>query len=159
VLEADVVELLESGCALVVGLVTASGLPLASRGWGLDLLESHERARVLVNARDVAALGHPEGGLVGRSIAVTGTHISSLRSIQVKGRVVAVEPPRPADAHRIDAYCDGYFGAVEETDNFPRALMERMRPLGVTAVTFGLEEMYDQTPGPNAGAAMIQGAR
>ncbi|MCU1501721.1 MAG: uncharacterized protein JWM12_1075 [Ilumatobacteraceae bacterium] len=160
-LEPDTIDLLESGCALIVGLVTANGAPFATRGWGLTLADARAdaRARLLVTAADVVALGHPDGALAGASVAVTGCHILTLRSIQLKGSIASVEPPTAIDQDRVDQYCDDYFGAVAQVDNIPRHLMERMRPRSVVAVVFGIEQVYDQTPGPGAGAAVSVGGR
>lgn len=157
-LQADVVELLESGCALIVGLVTARGLPCASRGWGLTFGKGGERARLLLPTSDIQSLGHPDGGLAGTMIAATGCHILTLRSMQLKGMVVSVEEATAADDARFSGYCGAYFEAVAEVDSIPRYLMERMVPRAVAAVTFDVGELYDQTPGPNAGAAVVADA-
>src|SRR5688500_10059786 len=112
-LEERVVELLESGCALVVGLVTAGGLPLAGRGWGLTLAEGGVRGRILVDPADLAALGHGWPDVVGTWIAVTGANVLTLSSAQLKGPVTAVEPATPADWDTCRRFCDGFFGDVE----------------------------------------------
>ena len=152
-LEPDTIALLESGCALIVGLVTPSGSPLATRGWGLTIGVGGEPSRLLVTAADMTAL-EPIDSLVGRWLAVTGCHIRTLRSMQLKGPIVSVEAPTELDDERADRYCDAYFDAVAEVDNIPRHMMERMRARAVIALTFRFHEVYDQTPGPGAGAAV-----
>lgn len=115
--------------------------------WGLTIGTGDEPSRLLVTAADMAAL-EPTDSLVGRWLAVTGCHIRTLRSTQLKGPVMSVEPPTELDEARADRYCNAYFDAVAEVDNSPRRLMERMRARAVVALTFRFVEVYDQTPGP-----------
>ena len=48
--------------------------------------------------------------------------------------------------------------AVHETDGSPRELIESMVPARFVAVTFDVEEVYDQTPGPQAGSSLPAGS-
>ena len=50
VIEAEVAELLESPCSLIVGTVDADGLPDATRGWGVEVLAGGTQVRVLLAA-------------------------------------------------------------------------------------------------------------
>ena len=93
-LDTDVVELLESGCSLIVGTVDEHARPEATRGWGLEVLAGGASLRVLVSSgSEVAVANLARGGRV----AVTATAIATLRSIQVKGHAGAVEPATAAD--------------------------------------------------------------
>lgn len=153
-LEQGVIELLEGGSALIVGLVTAEGNPLAGRAWGLTLAEHGARGRVLVNPSDVARLGHGWPDVVGTWIAVTGAHVLTLSSAQVKGPISALEPATDADWDTCARFCDGFFDDVEVVDTIPRWMMERLVPEALVAVEFEVVEAYDQTPGPGAGAQL-----
>lgn len=140
---------LESGCALVIGCLGADGAPFATRGWGLDVLDAGAgRVRVLLLAEELPA--------VGSLVAVTGTSVRTLRSLQLKGPVVAVEPSLDAaGAARVDRYTDAFLGDIEDTDGTPRPVLDRLRPVGpLGAVHLDVTELYDQTPGPTAGAAV-----
>ena len=153
-LEPDVVDLLESGCGLVIGLVTADGKPLATRGWGLDVLDGGERARVLLGTEELARLGYPPGGEISTTIATTGCSVLTLRSIQLKGPITSLEPADDDDLERLERYCDAFFDDVAVVDSMPRHLMQRMVPDGFHRCEFDVVEVYNQTPGPNAGAAV-----
>jgi hypothetical protein len=155
-LESGVIELLESKCALIVGLVTADGRPLAGRGWGLTLRDDGARGRILVNPLDVARLGHPSEA-VGSWIAVTGANVLTLRSAQVKGPIAALEPADDGDWSTCAGFCDRFFDDVEVVDSIPRWMMERLVPEALLAVEFEVVEAYDQTPGPGAGAQLRGG--
>ena len=147
--------LLEAGTSTVVGLVDAAGEPFATRGWGSLVLDGDPpRLRVLVGAGAFAAAGYGLGHDVRFAIAVTGADVRTLVSAQVKGTAVALEPPTDDDLARSAAFCDDFFGAVTATDNIDRALMARLVPADLWACTIELAEVYDQTPGPGAGARL-----
>src|SRR4051812_6786460 len=111
-LDEEVIALLESGCALIVGLVTASGVPHATRGWGLDLIDRGTRARLLLVSSEIPALGFPPGAEIRSMIAVTGCNVRSLRSVQLKGPLERVEAAEPRDCRRMEAYCQAFFDDV-----------------------------------------------
>ena len=148
---ADQVQLLESGCALIVGTCGTDRTPYASRAWGLEVVDPAGTVRVLLDAADDMERRHLEATGM---IAVTGAHIRTLRSIQVKGRVDAVTPATPDDLDRSARYCDDYFAQVNEVDAIPRELMTRMVPPALMVCRVQLHEVFDQTPGPSAGAKL-----
>lgn len=147
-------ELAERGCALVVGTVGPDGAPYASRGWGLSLTPTTTGpVRLLLNAGDETTLANlRRSDASGGRIAVTGADVVTLRSFQVKGRVTAVEPATDDDEAKADRYADEFFTDIEATDGTARVLTERLRPTSYVACTVQVDEAYDQTPGPAAGA-------
>jgi hypothetical protein len=145
---------LERGCAMVVGTVSADGEPHAQRGWGCSVV-GPTRIRLLVDASDEVLLGHLSSG--GR-IAITSADVRDLRSVQLKGRVVEVEPPTEADLGRCEEHNEELFTDISETDFFPRRLTERMVPPGYRVAVVEVEDLFDQTPGPGAGARVVEGA-
>lgn len=150
VFDPETVAFLESGCALIVGLVGGEGAPHATRGWGLTVLDRHDgRVRLLVDAADARARACiADTG----AVAITAAHVPTLRSLQLKGRSAAVEPATGADRARARAYCDAFFTDIEGTDGTPRSLPERLVPRDFVAVAVAVAECFDQTPGPGAGA-------
>lgn len=145
--------LLASGCALIVGTVNADGEPHAGRAWGLDVLEDGEmvRLRLLLDIGDPTTVEHAAAG---GAIAVTGTSVRTLRSVQLKGRAVGVEVAGPADLDRAQRYLDAFFTDIEETDGTAPHLLRRFAPVGYVACTVEADERYDQTPGPGAGSRL-----
>lgn len=149
-----IAKFLEGGCALIVATVSPDGEPYATRAWGLDIVPGDPlRARVLLAADDHRTIAHLGGS--GR-IAVTGGDVRTLRSIQLKGRAVGIEPVRDKDRARAGRYLDEFFTAVVETDGTPRHTLERIIPLDYVVCTITVEEIYDQTPGPCAGASVAE---
>jgi hypothetical protein len=152
------VEFLESGCALIVASVDAAGEPHAVRGWGLTVVRDDVDAaevRLLIGAEEAVCRTNLEGT---GAIAVTGTDVRTLRSTQVKGTALAIAPASDADLERARRFADLFFTDVAETDGTPPELLERLFPAGYFAVRVQVTELYDQTPGPAAGAPMTSPA-
>jgi hypothetical protein len=143
---------LEGGCSIIVGAVLDDGEPYAMRGWGMTLLPGEPvQARLLLAADDVVGAAVLAGG---RAIAVTAADVPSFRSVQVKGRSLGVTPGSDDDRARASRFADAFFGDVSRTDGTDRRVLDRMVPTDYVACTFTIEELYDQTPGPGAGAAL-----
>jgi len=143
---------LHTGCALIIGTTTVDGDPYASRGWGMAVVDAERGLmRLVLMADDLAVLGR-DGATP--ALAVTAADVRTLRSIQLKGRVMALEAAEADDLDRADRYADAFFDDIEATDGTSRHLLERLRPGRYAACVFQVEELYDQTPGPSAGAPM-----
>lgn len=152
-LTAETKDFLESGCALIVATVSSSGEPFATRGWGMFVLDDSGRVRMLLDDTDAHALRdlHDSG-----RIAITAAHVPTLHSTQMKGRFVRAEPANDRDREKARQYCDNFFTDIERSDGQPRRLLERMVPEGYVACELVIDEFYDQTPGPGAGASLEQ---
>lgn len=145
--------LLESGCALIVGTIDPDGAPCAGRGWGLDVSDEPGQVRLLLDGDDDATL---RNATEGAPVAVTAASVRTLRSVQLKGRIAATEPAGPDDVARAGRYCTAMFTDINETDLTPLEVIEALRPQQFTACTVVVEELFDQTPGPAAGARVAQ---
>lgn len=144
---------LQSGCGLIVGTASSLGEPHAGRAWGLEALAA-DRVRVLLRADDPVLLEALAGT---GSLAVTGADVHTLRSVQLKGRTLLIEPATDADRERSARYCDDFFSAIQDVDGISRALLERLVPGDLVACEMKVAEVFDQTPGPGAGAALVTG--
>jgi hypothetical protein len=143
-------EFLEGGCALIVGTVGTDGEPHASRGWGLDVLgDDPPVVRLLLDAGDGVAVGHAAAR---GQIAVTAASVRTLRSTQLKGTSLALEPADQGDGDRAQRYIDQFFTDIGETDGTAPEVLARLVPAGYVACTIRVDERFDQTPGPGAGA-------
>ena len=152
-LEPVLVEHLESDGTLIVGTVDPAGVPEATYGWALEVLDAGAAARVrfLVPARAARTLANLEA--TGR-VAATVTDVETLVSAQLKGHATPGAPVTPADTRRCGRRFDAVMDRIHETDGTPKDVLERFRPGRVVAVTMVVEEVYDQTPGPVAGARL-----
>jgi hypothetical protein len=156
VIEPEVAEQLVSPCSLLVGSVAAGGLPDATRGWGIELL-GPDRLRVLLAANARRTLAHLADG--GR-MALTTTHFATLVSWQLKGRAARIEEATAADRIRFEAFCAGCVHRLHELEGTPEDIIWRLLPPGIVACEMVVEQVFDQTPGPQAGACVAPvGAR
>jgi hypothetical protein len=147
VIGSELAELLESPCSLIVGTVDAHGLPDASRGWGVEVLDDRH-VRVLLSTQAPVTRRNVEGG---GAIALTATHFTTFESVQLKGHATEVQEATPTDRIRFDRYCSGAARAIAETDGTPEALVMRFMTVGVYACVMTVDATFDQTPGRSAG--------
>ena len=152
-LEAEVVTLLESDSIILVGTVAADGLPEASRGWGLTVRTDAERPEVRLLMPVASTRARENLETTGR-IAITVTDVETLRSAQVKGRVARFEAATDADARAHERSFTALTEALQRADGTDPELFRRVKPGSLTAVIATLDEVYDQTPGPAAGARL-----
>jgi preprotein translocase subunit SecD len=148
VLDEDDQTFLEGGCALIVATVAADGAPHASRGWGLDVLGGGD-VRLLLDADDEQTIANvADTG----SIAITAADVRTLHSVQLKGSVLASRAADPAEVARARRYSDDFFLDIHETDGTTYEVLERMVPSRFVACECHVDDWFDQTPGPGAGA-------
>jgi hypothetical protein len=137
-----------AGTSLIVGTVGEDGEPRATRAFALVIDDpASPLARIVMSADDPVAVGQLASG----SIALTAAHVRTLRSMQLKGRVTLVEPATPRDVEILIEHTEQFFLAVRETDGHPTSLVRRMLPIEMVAVEFEVDEIFDQSPGPDAG--------
>lgn len=149
----DLAAFLDSGVSMLGGSANEDLVPEAFRVWGASVDGGRIRALVSSDAGQTLA-SLRAGGLICLNISDPLT----FRSIQVKGRAIGpAEPPGPADVECMRRYGET-FGAAAVERGIPPLLLESTRPLSVFAVTVEIDELYDQTPGPTAGARLGDGA-
>jgi hypothetical protein len=138
--------------ALIVGMVGEHGEPYATRGWALRFPDpDRPRCRLVIGADELPALGRRPGR---KLLALTITHIRTLASVQLKGPAGDPEPATADDLDAVRSYCDHFFKEIEETDGTPPALTARVVPFEFVTCELDVEELFDQTPGPRAGAQL-----
>jgi hypothetical protein len=153
---AELQEFLESGISVLVGSRDRLLVPEAIRGFGLRVeAGGHELvvfvpdawgARTLANLRDN-----------GR-IAVGTARPADHRSVQLKGSVLEIRPGGDEDRAALERYREqlvGHFGEI----GFPPRILHRLNVWPCHAVRFAVEALFEQTPGPRAGAPLAGAAR
>ncbi len=139
------IEMLTAGSGLIVGCVDPDGTPLAVRAWSAAIVEG--RVRIGMSADDPRAVANVEQ----RPVAVTAADVPTLASVQVKGRVVAIEPPTDADLELMAAQSGAFFRAIHETDGYPIEGLRSLLPQTMVMIEIDVSDVYDQSPGPRAG--------
>jgi hypothetical protein len=152
----ELMAMIDSGAGLVVATVSDDGEPRADRAWAAAVVdENRRRVRFVMSADDPAVVRNLEAG----SVSLTGAEVVTYQSIQLKGRPVVVEPPTDDDVEMARVQTASFFAAVHRADGNPVEALSRMLPLQMVAVEMIVEETFDQTPGPSAGAVIDRTAR
>jgi hypothetical protein len=141
--------MVRAGTSLIVGTVGPDGTPRATRAWAARVVDPTRcRIRFVMAADDEVAVSNLGTG----AVALTGAEVATLTSTQMKGRVVAVEEATDVDVSLMDEHSTAFFDAVNATDGNPVWLLRRLLPTTVVAVELEVDEVFDQSPGPAAGA-------
>jgi hypothetical protein len=141
---------LEGGVAIMLATSDADLQPEITRGWGLEIGPDGRTIRVSLVA--------PDGSRTRRNLEANGaiamncTLPSSYRAVQAKGVAIEVGEPADADLERAAGHAAAF---AEETGKVgaPAPSHLYVRAVDLT-VTFAVEELYDQTPGPAAGSEL-----
>lgn len=150
----DVVAMIDAGVSLVVGTVSVDGEPRAHRAWAAWVLDAESnRIRFVMSGDDPDLVDHLGSG----AVSLTSADVVTYQSAQFKGRTVVVEPPTVADLDLAAQHSEAFFDAINRTDGNPLDLLRRMLPHKMISVEMIVEDAFDQTPGPHAGAVLHDG--
>jgi hypothetical protein len=150
-------EFLEGGVSVVVG---TRDMGLASeivRGWGTVLSEDRQNISLCV-VRASAARTLDNLSTIGR-ISVTFTLPTNLNSVQVKGRWIESSEADAADIAAVERHREA-FTSLNAQVGIPRRMMETFWQKEVETSTvlvkvrFIPEQIFNQTPGPDAGSCL-----
>jgi len=146
--------MIDAGAGLVVGTVSVDGEPRAHRAWAAWIVDQESnRIRFVMSGDDPDLVDHLQSG----AVSLTSADVVTYRSAQFKGRPVIVEPPTVEDVELAAEHSEAFFEAIHRTDGNPLDLLRRMLPQRMMSVEMIVEDTFDQTPGPNAGAALSDG--
>jgi hypothetical protein len=144
----DLVDFLESGISILVGTRDREMRPDAMRAVGARV--SPGRDRITVFLPDASAERAAENLRDNGQIAVAFSRPIDHYSIQIKGRVEDLRPAEDADRVVPDRYHAAYVEQLYMV-GLPRSLSQRMIVWPSLAVTFSVDDLFVQTPGPDAG--------
>lgn len=150
----ELADFVASGVSVLVGTRDAAWAPDAVRGMGARVEAAGRELSVFLPC---ATAGTSLANLTDNGrIAVCFSRAADHRSIQVKGRVVAISPADDEDHRAIDRYRN----LLVDSWSFvgvPRRLTLRMAAWPAVTVRFTVDALYEQTPGPVAGTPIALG--
>ena len=154
-LDDDAVTFLESPASLVLGMTLPDGAPYACHVWGLRVTSPADgTVQLVLGTRDAQELPEPAGA----PVAITAAAVETLQGLQAKGHVVSTESSTDEDLALFEHHRDAFFAEIERVDGEPIELLARMVPPEMTTWVIRLQQLFDQTPGPGAGAAIGGGS-
>jgi hypothetical protein len=150
VFDDSTMQFLHGGCSLLVGSASHDGRPNGGRGWGITVIDRHlAHVRLLLDANDTISVRNLQPGA---AVAICTADVETLHSLQLKGRVLAVEPATEADLIKQRQYTADFTGDIHRVDGEPLELLHRWAACPIIACVVEVAEVFDQTPGPSAGA-------
>jgi hypothetical protein len=140
---------LQPGRSILVGTVDPAGWPAACRGVGLVVDEDGQGFTVYVpvatgteTVANIASNGR---------VAVSATEPASHTSVQLKGRTRAVRVAREDEEERVRLSIERFADSLDQV-GLPRGVTRTMTCWPAFAIEAVVEAVFDQTPGPRAGA-------
>ncbi len=142
----------ESGPAIFVGSAGSDGRTSSVRGYGVTVSEDRATLRVLLNRRQAARVLEDIAGnpILAVSLAMPSTY----RSYQIKGQVRAIDEALSPLDHEVNIAWREAFVADAEAIGMPASGLARLESTVDVALDLTIREVYDQTPGPDAGRAV-----
>jgi hypothetical protein len=148
---------LESGVSVVMGTRDAALIPETTRVWGL--LVSKDRKSISLCA-PFATSHKALDNLAGNGqMTVCCSLPTSYKTVQLKGQCIERADPSRADLAAVDRHREA-FGRLNESIGMPREGTEAFwrRELenspALIKLRFVPEQIFDQTPGPDAGSPL-----
>jgi hypothetical protein len=146
-IDGQVRELIAGGVATIVATRDEQLRPSIGRGWGISVSTEGGEVTLCVEA---AAGSRMRANLeAGGIIAVTCSLPTTYRTVQLKGRVLAVVEPNAEQLKLVHDHAEAFSTEAEQVGLPPRCGF-RFLDDGLASVSFAVAELYDQTPGPNA---------
>jgi hypothetical protein len=146
---------IEGGVSVVVGTRDEGLVPEIVRAWGPQVNPDRRSIRLCVP--EATSLRTRTNLVANGRIAVAFSLPSNYETVQLKGRHLRTTSPSADDRRRMDRHRES-FAAVNESLGVPRARGEvfwRRELMGspfFVTIHFVVEAIFNQTPGPAAGA-------
>ena len=147
----ELAEFIQSGISVLIGTRDARRFPDCARAVGARVEANGEEITLFLPAATTAA--SVANLRENRRLAVCFGRAEDHRSVQVKGRVLEIRDADDADRERIDRYL-GEFAGMLRFVGLPPRIISRMNHWPCHAVRYRVESVFDQTPGPGAGAPL-----
>jgi Pyridoxamine 5'-phosphate oxidase len=148
-LDADLAGFVHSGVAVAVATRDGDLVPAFTRGWGPEVSGDGRSLTLCVIAPPGSAtLANLEAN---GAIAVAFSPPTIARAVQVKGIAASVREPGANEVARATRHLDAFTAEAVQI-GFPAELPQRMFLRDdFVSVTLSVDEVFDQSPGPNAG--------
>jgi len=132
---------------VVVATVDGNGVPIASKGYGAEPVDD-ATLWVFFSASDAGLTEHVRPSSL---LAVTSGNVFTFKSVQFKGVVESVAPSTP-DEHELAVESLRRLNErIAQLQNVDPEHYDRRRPSAFLTCTMQVTEIFDQSPGPNAG--------
>jgi hypothetical protein len=142
---------LEPGVSVIVGSVDTAGNPACCRAVGL--MSNDDLATVTIFVPMATGSETLANVAATERLAVVTTHPISHCATQLKGIVRQTRAAREDEASFVRDHLGG-FGGVLNTIGYPPRLTRSIAHWPAFAIEMRVEEIFEQSPGPNAGTRL-----
>ena len=156
-INAELKAFLESGVSVVVGTHDAEFVPEITRAWGL--LVSKDRTSISLCAPLATSRKTLDNLADNQQMTVCCSLPTSYKTVQLKGQCTRQTDPNRADLAVVKRHRQA-FGRMNELVGFPRQRSEIFWQSEVEGsptlvkLHLVLDQVFDQTPGPDAGSPL-----
>lgn len=144
----SIVDLLRTGVSIIVGTHDASLVPECTRAWGIHV--SPDRSTATIFLSETIAGRTIDNLRANGTIAVSCTRPTDHITCQLKGLTRNIRPVTPAERNLSRRWHDD-FGAELKAVGVSSELSGAWIVEPTVAVDFSVTDVFDQTPGPDAG--------
>jgi hypothetical protein len=153
---AEVAAIAEGGVAVIVGTRDSEGVPELVRAWGVRVLGGDQIDVCFPEASGQRTI---ENLADNQQIAVTLVLPTTYRSFQLKGRAVDTTAAGPDDIDQVIRHRQAFIEETQAVGMLPEATTrlfsaEIQTNPAMIRVRLNVEQVFDQTPGPGAGARL-----
>lgn len=132
---------------MVVATVDGNGVPIASKGYGAVPVDD-STLWVFFSASDAGLTDHVHPSSL---LAVTSGNVFTFKSVQFKGVVESVAPSTPDERDLAVESLRRLNERIAQLQNVETEHFDRRIPSAFLTCTMRVTEIFDQSPGPNAG--------
>jgi hypothetical protein len=142
---------LESGLSILVGTVDGGGMPSCCRAIALTSGDDLETVTVYVPV----ATSHEtiQNLATTKRLAIVATHPVEHCATQLKGTAIDARLAREDEAPLVRAGIDSLSDILERI-GLPRRVTRSVAHWPAFAINMRVEQVFEQTPGPNAGSRL-----
>src|SRR4051812_25019145 len=145
VLPAALVPFLEGGNSLLVGTCNSQRMPHVARAVGVKVSADRSKFTLFLPEGPAArALRDLESSLTAPLIALTASEPPTHRTVQVKGRVLALRTPTPEERAWTASYPDRFANVVAYA-GLARATVMRLNTWPARAIDIEVTDLFDQS--------------
>jgi len=141
------------GVSVLVGTVDAEGMPASCRAIGVASRDGFESVTVYVPA--ATAQETVANVATTRRVAISCSHPLSHETIQIKGVTRGVRLAPPDEEPFVRERLAQLAGILSEI-GLPQSVAASMSCWPAFAIEVSIEQLFDQTPGPNAGNEIVR---
>ena len=137
--------------SILVGTVDAQGNPACCRGIALATKDAFDTVTVYVPA--ATSQETIANVATTRRVAIVATDPPTHESIQIKGVSRGVRLAPPSEQQFVAERLDGFADALQQF-GLPRRVTRSIAHWPAFMIEVSVEEVFEQTPGPKAGAPL-----